>query len=191
MGSLLEPQLRLLMLPLDLLEPLKVQRLILSRMMLVLVYLSRMEPDLMLSLLASTSAMITLDLAPSLKDTPTPASSLMRLISAPLKVPTDPVVTSAALTVAPAMTCLATMAVFCSVVKVGMTSAILAKASSVGAKTVAASTLLKVSTRPSSLTSATKVVKPSNLLATSTRLPGPAVLVAGAGAGAGFFGLLV
>jgi len=140
----------------------------------------------MTPLLASTSAMITLALAPPLKETPTPAPSLTRSMFSPPKVATGPVVTSAALTVAPAITCLATMAVFCSVVKLSRVPAGSAlKASSVGAKTVAASTFFKVSTRPSSATSPTKIPKPSKPLATSTRSPTAAVFVAGAGA-AGF-----
>merc|ERR1712156_914182 len=56
---LLEKQLRLLMSPLHLLEPLEVKILILSRMMLVLVYLSTAEPDLMLSLLMLKLAMVS------------------------------------------------------------------------------------------------------------------------------------
>jgi len=74
------------------------------------------------------------------------------------------------------------MAVFCSVVKLSRVPAGSAlNASSVGAKMVAASTFFKVSTRPSSATSPTKIPKPSKPLATSTRSPTVAVFVAGAG----------
>merc|ERR1712026_415820 len=56
---LLEKQSRLLMFPLHPLEPLEVKILILLRMMLVLVYLSTMEPDLMSSLLMLKLAMVS------------------------------------------------------------------------------------------------------------------------------------
>merc|ERR1712026_509076 len=57
--SLLEKQSRLLMFLLHPLEPLGEKILILLRMMLVLVYLSTMEPDLMLSLLMLKLAMVS------------------------------------------------------------------------------------------------------------------------------------
>ena len=88
--------------------------------------------------------MITLDLAPPLNETPTPAPSLTRSMFSPPKVPTEPVVTSAALTVAPAITCRATMALACSGVKLSrVPGGSFAKASSDGANTVAASTPFK------------------------------------------------
>jgi len=59
-----------------------------------------------------------------------------------------------------------------------------AKASSDGAKMVAASTPFKVSTRPRSLTSLTKVVNAPFSTATSTRSPTSATLATGA-SGAG------
>jgi len=96
----------------------------------------------------------------------------MRPISSPPKVSTSPVVTSAALTEAPATTCLETIALACSVVKLSRVPAgSLANASSDGAKIVTASTPFKVGTRPRSLTILTKVVNAPAPMATSTTFP--------------------
>jgi len=74
--------------------------------------------------------------------------------------------------VIPATTCLATMALACSGVKLSrVPSGSLAKASSDGAKMVTASTPFKVSTRPRSLTILTKVVNEPAPTATSTTSP--------------------
>jgi len=87
--------------------------------------------------------------------------------------------------VIPATTCLATMALACSGVKLSrVPSGSLAKASSDGAKMVTASTPFKVSTRPRSLTTLTKVVNAPAPTATSTTSPRSAVLTSIAG-GAG------
>jgi len=106
---------------------------------------------------------------------------LTRPTVSPPNVATSPVATSAARTVAPATTCLDTMALACSVVRLSRVPAgSLAKASSDGAKMVTASTPFRVSTRPRSETTLTKVVNAPAPTATSTTSP-----TAGSSAGSG------
>merc|ERR1712187_640258 len=119
--------------------------------------------------------MTTLDLDPPLKDKPTPSASLTTSIFTgflfvPPKVATDAEAgTAAALIVLLGITCSLTIFSFSALLQEGRTAAILLKAASVGAKTVAAGIFFKASTRPRSPTIPTKIENLASPAATSTR----------------------